>query len=42
MNAAETNVSGSRKVTAKAFGATDDRYEIEVLDGASHLVISER
>ena len=37
-----SNLSGNRKVSAKTFGTTDDRYEIEVLDGASHLVISER
>jgi hypothetical protein len=36
------NLGGNRKVAAKDFGTTYDRYEIEVLDGASHLAISER
>lgn len=37
-----SNLSGNRKVTARDFGTIDDRYEIELLDGASHLTISER
>jgi len=36
-----SNLAGNRKVTSKGFGAIEDRYEIEVLDGASHLRVSE-
>ena len=37
-----SNISGKRKVASTQGTPSDDRYEIEILDGASHLVIGER
>jgi len=37
-----SNLDGRRTLTSVGYGTADDRFEFEILDGASHLVISER